>query len=58
MNISLEERDLVRLLRLEDLRTEIKKGLDSGEATPLHVGAVKARGRNRLAGKDRKTVRS
>ena len=45
----LEERDRMRSLRLEDLRAEIKKGLDSGEATPLDVGAIKARGRKRLA---------
>jgi len=50
----LEERDRLRSPRLEDLRAEIKRGLDSGEATPLDIGAVKARGRKRLAGKDRK----
>jgi antitoxin ParD1/3/4 len=35
-------------LRVEELRAEIKKGLDSGESTPLDVGAIKARGRKRL----------
>ena len=50
----LEERDRMRSLRLEDLRAEIKRGLDSGEPTPLDMGVVKARGRKRLAGKDRK----
>ena len=45
----LEERDRVRTLRLEELRTEIHKGLDSGPATPLDMGAIKARGRQRLA---------
>jgi antitoxin ParD1/3/4 len=44
----LEERDRMRSLRLEDLRTEIRRGLDSGEATPLDIGSVKARGRRRL----------
>jgi antitoxin ParD1/3/4 len=39
-------RDALRLL--EELRAEIKKGLDSGEATPLDVEAIKARGRKRL----------
>ena len=43
----LEERDR-RFLRVEELRAEIKKGLDSGEPTPLDVGAIKARGRKRL----------
>ncbi len=48
----LEERDRMRSLRVEDLRAQIKKGLDSGEPSPLDIGAVKARGRKRLAGKD------
>ena len=45
----LEERDRLNAMRLEELRKEIKKGLDSGEATPLDIGAIKARGRKRLA---------
>jgi antitoxin ParD1/3/4 len=45
----LEERDRIRALRLEELRVEIRKGLDSGEATPLNIGDIKARGRRRLA---------
>jgi len=44
----LEERDRRQSLRVEELRAEIKKGLDSGEPTPLDVGAVKSRGRKRL----------
>ncbi len=52
----LEDRDRIRSMRLEDLRAEIKRGLDSGEATPLDIGAVKARGRKRLAGKSGKTT--
>ena len=44
----LEERDRRQFLRIEELRSEIKKGLDSGESTPLDVGAIKARGRKRL----------
>jgi antitoxin ParD1/3/4 len=57
MKISLEERDRMRSLRLEDLRAEIKRGLDSGEATPFDVEAVKARGRKRFSGEDEKTDR-
>jgi antitoxin ParD1/3/4 len=53
----LEERDRVRSLRLEDLRAEIKRGLDSGEPTPLDIGAVKDRGRKRLADREQKTAR-
>lgn len=45
----LEERDRLRALRVEELRGEIKKGLDSGAAVPLDIGAIKARGRIRLA---------
>ena len=45
----LEVRDRRQLLRVEELRAEIKKGLDSGEPTPLDVSAIKARGRKRLA---------
>jgi antitoxin ParD1/3/4 len=44
----LEERDRRQAVRIEELRAEIKKGLDSGEPTPLDIGAIKARGRKRL----------
>ena len=53
----LEERDRIRSMRLEDLRAEIKKGLDSGEPTPLDIAAVKERGRKRLADREGKTAR-
>lgn len=45
----LEERDQLRKLRIEDLRYEVQKGIDSGEATALDIEAIKARGRQRLA---------
>jgi antitoxin ParD1/3/4 len=51
----LEERDRRHTLRVEELRTEIKKGLDSGEPTALDVGAIKARGRKRLDAQQNKT---
>jgi len=44
----LEERDRRHALRIEELRAEIKKGLDSGESTPLDVEAIKARGNKQL----------
>jgi len=44
----LEERDRYRAMRLEGLRAEIQKGLESGEATPLDFEDVKVRGRKRL----------
>jgi antitoxin ParD1/3/4 len=49
----LEERDQLRALRLEELRREIQKGIDSGEATPLDIEDIKARGRERLAAQQR-----
>jgi len=45
----LEERDQLRELRLSELRREIQKGINSGEATSLDIDAVKANGRKRLA---------
>ena len=45
----LEARDQLRDLRLEELRSEIQKGINSGEATPLNIEEIKANGRKRLA---------
>ncbi|MFZ5453501.1 MAG: type II toxin-antitoxin system ParD family antitoxin [Thermodesulfobacteriota bacterium] len=50
----LEERDRLQALRLEELQEEIRKGLASGEPTPLNVGEIKARGRKRLAAESKK----
>ena len=44
----MEERDQLRELRLEELRREIQKGIDSGDATPLDMEEIKARSRKRL----------
>lgn len=49
----LEERDRLRELRLEELRREIQKGIESGEATPLDIEDIKMRGRQRLAAQQR-----
>ena len=46
----LDERDRLQAMRLEELRGEIQKGLESGEPTPLDMGAIKARGRKQLVG--------
>jgi putative addiction module CopG family antidote len=51
----LEERDRLRTMRMEELKTEIKKGIDSGEPTPLNIDEIKERGRKRLAAKQRDT---
>lgn len=45
----LEEYDQLRARRLEELRHEIQRGIDSGAATPLDMAEIKARGRKRLA---------
>jgi antitoxin ParD1/3/4 len=47
----LEERDQLRNVRIEELRREIQRGIDSGEATPLDIEEIKAKGRQRLANK-------
>ena len=44
----LEERDRLYAIRLEALREEIQKGLDSGPTTPLDIEEIKPRGRKRL----------
>ena len=46
----LEEREQERLARLQWLRGEIQKGLDSGPATPLDVEEIKRLGRQRMEG--------
>jgi antitoxin ParD1/3/4 len=45
----LEERDQLRDLRLEKLRSEIQKGINSGEATPLVIGDIKSKVHTRFA---------
>ena len=45
----LEERDQLYELQLTNLRNEIQQGINSGEATPLNIEAIKTRGRIRLA---------
>ena len=45
----LEERDQLRELHLEKLRQDIKNGINSGEATPLDIETIKAKGRKRMA---------
>jgi antitoxin ParD1/3/4 len=47
----LDERDQLNSLKLESLRQDIQKGVDSGEAAPLNIDAIKARGNAKLAAK-------
>lgn len=49
----MEERDAMQAVRLEALRQDINKGLDSlerGEGKPLDMEAIKAKGRAKLQG--------
>ncbi len=48
----LKERDQLYKLQLKKLRKEIQLGIDSGEATPLDIEAIKSRGRNRLVNQE------
>jgi antitoxin ParD1/3/4 len=43
----LQERDQLQQLRLQELRQDIQAGLDSGDATPLDIQAVKVKARQR-----------
>jgi antitoxin ParD1/3/4 len=53
----IEEREQRRQAKLDALRAEIQKGIDSGPAEEVDIGemmkAVKARGRERLAAQKR-----
>lgn len=51
----LDECERLQAMRLEELRAEIKKGLESGDATPFDVEEIKAAGRAYRAEK-RKSV--
>lgn len=41
----LQDRQRHEALKLEALRAEIQRGIDSGPATPLDMGSIKARAR-------------
>ena len=41
----LKEREQLQQIRLQELRQDIQAGLDSGEATPLDMQAIKAKAR-------------
>ncbi len=49
----MEERDQLRELQLEELRKEIHMGINSGDAKPINMDAIKARGRKRLLAEKR-----
>lgn len=45
----LEERDQLRALRLEELKREIRKGIESGDPTPLDMEEIKRESREQFA---------
>lgn len=45
----LKERDMLQAMKLQELRTEIRNGIDSGEPTLLDIEAVIRRGQERIA---------
>jgi len=47
--------DRLRAIKLDQLRRDIREGLDSGEATPWHVQKVREAGRKRLMARLRST---
>ena len=51
----LEDQEQLRQIRLEELRVEIRKGLDSGPATELDINDIKQRGRERIKRKKQAT---
>jgi antitoxin ParD1/3/4 len=44
----MQEQDQFRAIKLEQLRADIRAGIESGSAGQLDVAAVKRRGRDRL----------
>jgi antitoxin ParD1/3/4 len=45
----MEEQDRIRAVKLEQLRQDIREGLDSGPATPWSLDEAKQEGRRRRA---------
>jgi antitoxin ParD1/3/4 len=45
----LEDREALRMMKLERLRADIQAALDSGPATPLDMEEIKTEGRRLLA---------
>ncbi|MBF2065086.1 MAG: type II toxin-antitoxin system ParD family antitoxin [Calothrix sp. C42_A2020_038] len=49
---ALQEQDMLQEVKLQALRAEIQKGIDSGESTPLDTEDVIHRGKQRLTAKN------
>jgi antitoxin ParD1/3/4 len=50
----MEQQDRQRQIRLEELRREIQRGIDSGPAAPLDMDAIRKRCRARFATEQQK----
>jgi len=44
----MQEHDQLRAIKLEQLRTDIRAGIESGSAGELDIAAIKRKGRERL----------
>ncbi len=44
----LKEKDLLRQIKIEELRKEIQKGLESGTSVPFDPETIKAEGKRRM----------
>ena len=49
----MEEQDRLRQVKLEELRREVRKGLDSGPSEPWDAAALKQKARARQSAKSR-----
>ena len=52
----LEDAEILRKVRTEELKKLIQEGLDSGDSEPWDVEEIKAEGRRRLAAKKNKNA--
>ena len=52
----LQDQETLRAVKLEELRKEVQKGLDSGSAGELDVEDIIERGKERLAQNNRETT--
>lgn len=49
----LEEREWIREIKLKELRAEIQKGLESGDAGPLDMGEIIAEAKREKASREK-----
>jgi antitoxin ParD1/3/4 len=50
----LKEQEVLREIRLTELRREIQQGIDSGESTPLNMGEIMAKAKQQRREKQSK----